>query len=107
MRRLLPWVPVAAALGLFLAPLDPALVERWYSGSFYLQLQPRLTALSSLVPFAAFDIILVATVAIVVWILAAAVRGVRRKPRGPALATAIARLLVTGACLYLWFVAAW
>jgi len=107
MRRLLPWVPVAVALGLFLAPLDPVMVERWYSGRLYLQLQPRITAVSSLIPFAAFDLILLATVAIVAWIVAAAVRALRRGQRWRALGTAAARLLTTGACLYIWFLAAW
>jgi len=107
MRQLLPWVPVAVALGLFLAPLDPALVERWYSGWLYLQLQPRITAVSNLIPFAAFDFILLATVAIVGWIVAAAVRGLRRGQRWRAAGTAAVRLLATGACLYLWFLAAW
>ena len=107
MRRLLPWVPVAVALGLFLAPIEPAVVERWYSTWIYLQLQPQLTALSSLLPFAAFDVILAATVAIALWILAAAVRGLRRGPRWRAAGTALVRLLVTGACLYIWFFAIW
>ena len=107
MRRLLPWVPVAAALGLFVAPLDPSLVERWYSGRLYLQLQPRITAVSNLLPFAAFDLILLATVAIVAWIVVAAVRGLRRGQRWRAAGTAAVRLLTTGACLYIWFLAAW
>ena len=99
MRRLLPWVPVAVALGLFLAPLDPALVERWYSGWLYLQLQPRITAVSNLIPFAAFDLILLVTLAIVAWIVAAAVRGLRRGQRWRAAGAAAVRLLATGACL--------
>ncbi|HEV8395683.1 MAG TPA: DUF3810 family protein [Vicinamibacterales bacterium] len=107
LRRVLPWVPVAAALLLFLAPIEPALVERWYSGRLYLQLQPRATALSNRIPFAAFDLILMATVAAVVWILTAAVRGLRSGQRWRAPGIAALRLLAIGACLYLWFLAAW
>src|SRR5436190_12452889 len=105
MRRLLPWVPVALALGLFVAPFDPALVERWYSERLYLQLQPRITAVSNLVPFAVFDVILLATVAIVLSIVAAAIRGLGHGQRWRAGGMAAMRLLAVGACLYIWFLA--
>jgi hypothetical protein len=105
--RVLPWLPVGAAALLFLAPIDPALVERWYSTGLYLQLQPRITAISNRLPFAFFDVLLAATVALVVWILAGMVRGLRQGRRWRAGATAGIRLLATGACLYLWFLAAW
>jgi hypothetical protein len=107
MRRVLPWVPVAVALGLFLVPLDPGVVERWYSGRLYLQLQPWITGVSSQVPFAAFDLILVATIATVIAVLTSAVRGVRRGERWRAVGTAAVRLMTAGACLYIWFLAVW
>jgi hypothetical protein len=107
MRRALPWVLVAFAALLLLAPLDPALVERWYSGRFYLQLQPRLTDFSNRVPIAVFDLILIATAAAVVWVVARVVRGLRRGARWHAAGTGAVRLLTIGACLYLWFLAAW
>ena len=47
MRRALPWALVAVAVLLLLAPIDPALVERWYSGRLYLRLQPGVTAVSN------------------------------------------------------------
>ena len=107
MRRALPWGLVAVALLFLLAPLDPSHVERVYSTRLYLQLQPHITALSNRLPFAAFDVILVATVAAFVWIVAAAVRGFRRAERWRALGRAGLRLLAVGAVLYLWFLAAW
>jgi hypothetical protein len=107
MRRVLPWGLVAVALLLLLVPLDPARVERLYSTRLYLQLQPRVTAISNSLPFAAFDLILVATVAAFLWIVVAGVRGFRRGYRWRALGRAAVRLLAIGAVLYLWFLGAW
>ena len=107
LRRAVPWLLVAVAALLFVAPIDPALVERSYSGRLYLQLQPRVTALSNQLPFAVFDVLLVATTGVVIWTLAGVVRGLRRGDRWRALAKGGVRLLATGACLYIWFVGAW
>jgi hypothetical protein len=107
MRRVLPWVVVAVAAVLLLAPLDAVLVERWYSGGIYLQLQPAVTAVSNRLPFAAFDVILAATAVAALWIVGAAVRGVRRGERWRALARAGLRMLTAGALLYIWFLGAW
>ena len=46
-RRRLSWIVVAAAAALLVLPLDPALVERWYSGRVYLQWQPLVTVVSN------------------------------------------------------------
>ena len=46
MPRALLWVLVALAALLLVAPLDPVLVERWYSALVYLQFQPFVTSLS-------------------------------------------------------------
>jgi hypothetical protein len=107
MRRALPWVIVAVAALLLLAPLDPGLVERWYSDRLYLDLQPRLTDFSNRVPIAVFDVILIITAAVVVWVGVAVVRGVRRGERWRAASTGVVRLVTIGACLYLWFLAVW
>jgi hypothetical protein len=106
-RRALPWVLVAAAVLLFVAPIEPSIVERWYSGRLYLQFQPRATALSNRLPFAVFDLILAAVAGAAVWILVSAVRGFRRGLRWRAAGIAAARVLGLGALLYLWFLAAW
>jgi hypothetical protein len=107
MRRVLPWVLVTVAVVLLLAPLEPALVERWYSGRLYLQLQPRLTDLSNRVPIAVFDLVLIAALAAVAWVLAGLVRSLKRGGRWRAAGTAVFRLLTLGACFYLWFLAVW
>jgi len=106
-RRALPWVLVAAAVLLFVAPIDPSFVERWYSGRLYLQLQPYATALSNQLPFAVFDVILVSVAAAAVWIVVSFVRGFRGGQRWRAAGVAAVRILSVGACLYLWFLGAW
>jgi hypothetical protein len=107
MPRALPWVLVALAALLLLAPLDPVLVERWYSGRVYPQFQPLVTSISNAMPFAAFDVIVASTLAAAVWIVGGAIRALRRGHRWRALARACARVLIVGAVLYLWFLAAW
>ena len=88
-----------------LAPLPAAAVDRWYSAGLYATLQPMLTSLSNLAPFALFDG-LVALVAIA-W-LALAARDLRRPEaplrRGLRIAT---RTIVWSAGWYLVFLACW
>ena len=107
LRRTLPWLLVAVAALIFVAPIDPVRVELSYSSRLYLQLQPRVTALSNRIPFAVFDVLLIATTAAVIWILVSAVGGLRRGAPWRALGTAAVRLLAIGALLYIWFVGAW
>lgn len=106
-RRVVPWLLVAVALGLFLAPIDPAWVERAYSGRLYLQLQPRISGVSNRIPFAAFDAILLLAMAGVAWVLAVAIRGVRAGEGWRAAGRGCVRLLTMGACLYIWFIGTW
>jgi hypothetical protein len=96
---------VLAAAVAALAPAAPSLVERYYAESFYPALQPRLTALTNLVPFALLDV-LVAVAG--VWAILLIVRGVRR----PAswlrrLGGVVARLAVAAAVVYLLFLVLW
>ena len=107
MRRALPLALVAVAVALFAAPIDPAIVERWYSGGLFARIQPAVTSISNLLPFAAFDLILAVTAAAVVWIAVSAIRGLRRGQRWRAPGRAGLRLLTLGAVLYIWFLALW
>ena len=96
---------VAAAAAAALVPLPPAAVERWYSARVYATLQPLLTSLSNLAPFALLDLLIGAAAAI--WI-ALAVRDFRRAPRCVRGALPIAaRTAVWCAALYLLFLATW
>src|SRR5258706_12047627 len=55
----MPWRPVlvAAAIGAAFVRLPPALVERLYSAHLYAGMQPLLTSLSNLAPFALLDLL--------------------------------------------------
>lgn len=97
-------IAVVCAAAAALAPLPASFIERWYSQRLYPALQPAVTGLSSLVPFALLDL----GVAV---ILAGAVLFVVRRWRvrgaGPAAASALRGVVVLAAVLYLWFLAAW
>src|SRR5437763_10951196 len=97
-------IVVAAAAGA-LVPLPAATVERWYAAGLYAGLQPLLTSLSNLAPFALFDL-LVGVVG-VAW-LAFAVRDLRRSAtRARGAARIAARTVVWCAVCYLVFLACW
>jgi len=107
LRRWLPWIVIGAAVALLVAPLDPVLVERWYSTRAYLHWQPRLTDVSNRVSFALFDVVLLIACVTAVGILVAALRGFLRGQRWRAAGTAGVRVLTVAAVLYLWFLASW
>lgn len=94
---------IAAALG----PIPPRLVESVFSSRIFPALQGMLTALSNLVPFALFDVLIVAGV---VGVVAIVVRGARTGRSGGWLFAgrrAISQLVVLVSLAYLLFLAAW
>src|SRR6266540_6228960 len=103
----MPWRPtlVGAALGAAFVRLPPALVERVYSTHLYAGVQPLLTSLSNLMPFALFDLLSV-TVA-VLWIWLAARDLVRVNGRLRAFTLIVWRTMVWSAALYLAFLVVW
>src|SRR5215831_738998 len=107
MRRAAPWVLVAAAALVLLAPTDAAWVERSYSTGVYPAWQAPLTRASNAVPFALFDLLLAAVAVTTIAIVVAAARMFRRGMRARAIASAILRVAMLGAILYLWFFAIW
>lgn len=91
LARLRPAVTIKAlvivtALTLLLLPLPARFVERFYSNGFYSFLQPIITPVTNLVPFAMVDLLLVgAIVGLPVWWIMRilrAVRGQRRRAAG-------------------------
>jgi Protein of unknown function (DUF3810) len=103
----MPWRPalVAAAAGAALVPLPAAVVERLYSARLYLAIQPLLTSLSNLAPFALLDgLVLVAAVS---WIglTARDVRSVKGRLR--AVVVVLWRAIVWSAAMYLVFLLTW
>jgi hypothetical protein len=101
------WRPalVAAAIGAAFVPLPPVLVERLYSAYVYAGLQPLLTSMSNLAPFALFDL-LVAAVG-VSWLALGACDLAQVKGRLRALALIVWRGIVWSAALYLAFLLFW
>ncbi len=94
----------AALTGLW--PLPAELVERVYSDGLYGEMQPRVTALTNLVPWALLDVLVAGAVALGVAGLArwrGASHGSARR-RWAALAASV---LVSVAALYLCFLGAW
>jgi hypothetical protein len=88
-----------------LLPLPPELVDRWYTARVYGTLQPVITSLSNLAPFALLDLFLGAIAA--TW-LTLAVRDLRRAPSRMRGVWLIAiRSLIWSSALYLLFVALW
>jgi hypothetical protein len=98
---------ITLALGGALLPLPNWAVERYYSNSFYPAWQRTLTAASNLIPFALFDILLLALAG---WFLVAVVHGVRRARTDGRTMVAVAfavRVATVSAGLYLVFLVGW
>lgn len=98
------WIVAAIAVVAALAPVPPAYVERWYSRGFYPPLQRLLTPAGNLVPFAVFDVLIVAAIvasALVVY------RAVRRGGWARGLVSAALRLARVAAVVYLVFLVTW
>jgi uncharacterized protein DUF3810 len=97
---------VAAAAAAALAPLPPSLVERLYSTSAYPRIQRLITSTSNLVPFALFDALMIATVA--VWLIAFGVDMIRqRRAWGRVAVRLVGRTIVWAAGFYLAFLLIW
>lgn len=98
------WLPAAvaavAAAALWLVPLPPAGVERWYSRGAYPTWQRLATAVSNVAPFALFDVLIVAAL---LFAAVTVVRGRRAGSRG----RAAARLVLAAALAGVWFQFAW
>jgi len=96
---------ILAAAGAALVPLPPATVDRLYTARVYATLQPLMTSLSNLVPFALLDVVI--GMLGLLWIALAA-RDLRSMPTHPRGALRIlARTVVWFAALYLLFLTCW
>ena len=106
--RRIAWIPVvaAAALAAF-APRSAPLVERSYSQGVYPAIQATLTTASNTLPFAVFDLILVAVAGLVCWWARTAWRDRHRAGAASALWSLTRRLVTLAAIAYLWFLGAW
>jgi hypothetical protein len=101
-RIVLVGLAVAAAL----APIPPALVERYYSSAAYPQLQRAITTFSNRVPFALLDVL----IALVLIVFAAMTARDVRRASGHWVATGARvaiRIATLAAALYLLFLVTW
>jgi hypothetical protein len=93
-------IAAVAAAALWLIPLPASFIERWYSRGVYLVWQRIATGVSNFVPFAIFDLLLVACVLLIVF---AGIRA-RRERSWRLFGT---RVLLIAAVAALWFQLAW
>jgi hypothetical protein len=107
MRAGLGITVVVLAVVAGLAPIDPRLVERWYSTGAYPIIQWILTPITNLVPFALLDVLLVVGLCAVVAMLGRSVAQVRRTKKWKPLFVTGARLVTMSALLYLAFLGIW
>jgi hypothetical protein len=99
---LTPLVIIGAALVLAVAPTRSTWVERLFSDGLYARLQPPLTRLSNVIPFAIFDaLIIFVAIVLIVWFL-----GACRGPRSH-FWQFLLRTGTLAAGLYLVFLAVW
>jgi len=102
--RLLRLFVCLAAAVCAVAPIPPAVVERWYSLGVYAALQPHITSLSSLVSFALLD---VAAGVLAAGTLVVLTRRWRTSRFIVWLRQTLALALVSSAVVYLWFLSFW
>ncbi len=97
---------VAAAIVAALVPLDPALVERWFSTGVYPHVQRLITPVSNVVPIAWLDLL---SLAAAVWLVRLWWRAIRRggNRRLPRIVHALAATVTAAATVYLLFLALW
>jgi hypothetical protein len=103
---LLQFAVVAAAVLLALAPLDPSLVEEWFSTGMYLRVQRVLTPLSNVLPVAWLDVL---SLAAAIWLVRLWWRSFRRTEASawPRVGRAAATTVTAAAVVYLAFLALW
>jgi hypothetical protein len=104
MTRTRAFALVGIAVAAALVPLPRALVERWYSTLAYPLLQRTITPISSLVPFALFDALLIAAVCGLAVLVH---RHVGRAGWKAGLLRTAGDAIVAAAVAYLAFVAMW
>lgn len=106
-RRATETALVLLGLGAAVLPIPSTLVERWYSTGLYPRLQHLLTPIANLVPFAWFDVILIAVISAAVVVLARAIQQAHRERRWSPLLAGVGRLVLITAVLYLAFLGCW
>jgi hypothetical protein len=89
------------------APLSSLSVERWYSLPVYPVVQHLVTPVTNALPFALLDVLVVLTAGLLIGAVVSTARAARRTRSARPVAVLLWRALVTGAVLYLVFLALW
>jgi hypothetical protein len=105
------WVVEVAVVGLALvlafAPLSAGFIERWFSSGAYPFIQRTITSATNAVPFAVFDVLLVAALVTIVIALTLAIRAALRSRRAKPLFVALRHIAAAAAVAYLAFLGEW
>ncbi|HTM04987.1 MAG TPA: DUF3810 family protein [Vicinamibacterales bacterium] len=107
MRRAMQVGLILVAAVAAIAPIPAPIVEATFSTRVYPAIQHTITPLANLVPFAWFDVIVVAVIAGVVWLLVRAWRDARRVRRWAPALHRLWGLAVAAAALYVVFLLLW
>ena len=106
-RRAIESALVLLAVAPLIVPVPATIVERWFSTGIYPRIQQVLTALTNLVPFAWFDVILITAVAVTATTLVRMGRQVRRERHWRPLRDRAWQFVVAASVLYVLFLACW
>jgi hypothetical protein len=99
-------VVVAFAAALALVPVPSSLIDRWYSAGIFAWIQPTITALTSSVRVAVFDVLLLVAALVVVGTLFVCLRAPRGQ-RPPRVVRSLLTLVAVAATCYIWFAVLW
>ena len=98
---------VLTAIAAAYAPIDPATVEHWFSTSTYPAIQRTITPVSNILPVALLDALSLVALIVVVTIAIRSVQAARRGHNVRPLVSALGRLGVAAAAVYLAFLGLW
>jgi hypothetical protein len=107
MKRWIKAGTVLVAATCALAPLNPVLVERWYSAGIYPHVQRLVTPISNLFPFALFDVLTIGGGILVLGSIARAITRARRSKRFSIVLFTLGNVVVAAAAVYLVFLLLW
>ena len=106
-RRAIGTAVVAIAIAAALAPIAPGTVEEWFSTSTYPAVQRTITPVSNMLPVALLDALSLLALVVVVTIAIRSVRAARRAHNLRPVVSALGRLCVAAAAVYLVFLGLW
>ena len=98
---------VAIAIAAAFAPIAPGAVEKWFSTSTYPAIQRTITPVSNIVPVALLDALTILALILVAAVVIRSVRAATRARSVRPVVSALYRLCVAAAAVYLVFLGLW